>query len=95
MVNDHYVLIDQFNSFNTIKIEKIKSHIFTEKYNIKIISKPRTLPQLGKIQVKRAEWKFENSLFAGYDFDNETVLKKCFDEDWKRARIERLAKDSS
>lgn len=42
---------------------------------------------------KTPEWDFKKSIFYGYRFDNEDLIKKWFDYDWKHCKIPNLIKN--
>jgi len=38
-------------------------------------------------------WSFDISFFAKYKFDNDLVIGKCFDWDWRCSALEKMIKD--
>jgi len=42
---------------------------------------------------KESEWDFKKSIFYGYRFDHDDLLKKCFDYDWKYWKIPNIVKN--
>lgn len=43
----------------------------------------------------RPKWLFERSLFKEYKADDDAVIKKCFEADWKNGKYLNFIKDET
>ena len=64
-------------------------------YCVTIGTYPRTrpLPPADRRKTARRIWNIRISVFRDYHGDNDILVDKCFEEDWKHCRIEKLVKD--
>ena len=46
------------------------------------------------VAAKRAVWRFEDSLFAGYQADNEALMARCFEFDWAHIKVPKLKEEA-
>jgi len=46
----------------------------------------------GDLDLKKAEWCFETSLFKDYVRDEEAMIENCFDVDWRSGRLPQMLK---
>lgn len=60
-----------------------------------LLAKPRQLFNASEKQRPKTPWKFETSFFAPYKVDNEQIMIKCFEFDWKSGIFDRMIKQES
>ena len=63
--------------------------------NLPKTCRPREVPKeyVQIKQINKKQWCIEISLFKDYKFDNEDLLRKCFEYDWNSSKIPKLIKD--
>ena len=57
------------------------------------LAKPRQIFNACEKTKPPDAWSFENSFFAGYKNDNEAIMYKCFEFDWKSGVFDRILKN--
>lgn len=68
------------------------SGIVNGSYQLLVEAKPRDNGGFFSLEVKE-EWDFNNSVFKDYKPDNEEILNRCFEADWKLTKLPKLVKD--
>ncbi|KRX05204.1 hypothetical protein PPERSA_06838 [Pseudocohnilembus persalinus] len=83
----------EFEKLNFIKVIKNTEVIDSKWYKPNIKTKPRTRDPIytpAKKLKKRNKWTFPISLMYKWRPDNDDLVKKCFEFDWKYSRIPRI-----
>jgi hypothetical protein len=77
------------SGINVVTVERTK-----EQYNgariASMLAKPRPDKALGTAGKRSEDWDFKLSCFREYKPDNDDILRKCFDNDWPRTKIDKL-----
>lgn len=99
-INDkkYMFLLQSINLFET---NQDCNEIITPEYKINVETKPRVprpvyrvhKPIVFETKVERPRWHFKISLFKDYRSDNDDLLKKCFDFDFKMTKMCNFIKD--
>ena len=56
-------------------------------------AKPRCAFNIFEATRPKSAWSIAKSFFAKYKYDNDIIIGKCFDFDWKCSTMDRMIKD--
>ena len=66
---------------------------FTDNDRVRLKAKPRCAFNTQELTRPKSPWSIPKSFFANYKFDNDTIIGKCFDWDWRCSTLEKMIKD--
>ena len=60
-----------------------------------ILAKPRQIFNANEKSRPKTPWTFENSFFARFKHDNDLLMQRCFEFDWKSGVFDRIIKNDT
>ena len=79
------------NQTRPIKFETLNLTPQTLMHQLK--AKPRCAFNTQELTRPKSPWSIPKSFFAKYKHDNDLIIGKCFDLDWRCSTLEKMIKD--
>jgi len=78
---------------NQTKTISKKTLSLTPQARMHLKAKPRCAFNTQELSRPKSPWSIPKSFFAKYKHDNDLIIGKCFDWDWRCSTLEKMIKD--